>query len=51
MKKECKSAMEQIEKRYSKGNETKIGVSLYKKQPKIMVKEVDKLLFFGSCVI
>ncbi len=34
----------EIEKRYSEGDEIKIGMPFYKKQAKIMVKLWDKVL-------
>ncbi|NBV29616.1 hypothetical protein EBS02_11510, partial [bacterium] len=46
MEKDCEEAMKQIEDKYSKGKETKIGIAFFAKSAKIMVKEGDKVLLW-----
>jgi len=46
MEKLCEEAMKQIEDKYSKGQETKIGIAFFAKSAKIMVKEGDKVLLW-----
>ena len=50
MDRRCEEAMEQIDTRYSKGGEIKIGIAFYKKSAKVMVKEQDKVLFYRDKV-